>query len=65
MSNEIKFDNEVVRGPELIAERFNEYFVESIAEISNSIPFIPYALPYAISNENTWNSFQLIDSTEL
>lgn len=37
-SDEIVFDTIAYNDPSVICEKFNEYFIESIAEINNSIP---------------------------
>lgn len=54
----IQFDDQKISDPKVIATKFNEYFVSSIVEINNSIPYVPYEHNISESESRPWNEFE-------
>lgn len=62
ISDTMEFDNEIICDKEVIANKFNEYSIESIKHICDSIPQVQYSPPNVDRQIVNWYQFELTNA---
>ena len=58
----IMFGDQRLSDPKLIADRLNEFFINSIVDIKRSIPYRAYASDITDREITQWNEFELVNA---